>query len=153
MSVTPSIGHVGITLRLRREIRAARETVFRAWTDPEALKGWWCPDGWVPDVVEVDLRVGGSFSIGMRKCAGGPPVFVHGEFIEVHPPERLVYTWRWENAFEGMPTTRVVVQFLENGGVTEVLLAHENLPEIPICLLHRAGWMDALARMTAFIGE
>ena len=83
----------------------------------------------------------------MRRVGGGVPVFVNGVFLEVSLPEKLVYTWRWENAFPGMPETRVTVEFLEREGGTEVVLIHENLPEIPICLRHREGWLVAWDRI------
>jgi uncharacterized protein YndB with AHSA1/START domain len=72
---------------------------------------------------------------------------VRGIFQEVRPPERLVYTWQWENAFEDMPETQVTVEFNDLGAATELLLTHENLPEIPICLQHRSGWAVALDRI------
>jgi uncharacterized protein YndB with AHSA1/START domain len=97
--------------------------------------------------VQMDLRVNGSFRIGMCPLTGEVPVYVRGIFREVRPPDRLVYTWKWENAFEQMPETQVIVEFRELGSATELLLTHENLPEIPICLLHRNGWAAALDRI------
>lgn len=136
-----------ITIQLRRRFTAPREKVFRAWTDADVLKRWWCPQGWVPAEVEVDARAGGAYRIGMRRPGLGPPIYVYGHFLEVQPPERLVYTWQWENAFEQMPQTRVTVQFIEGGATTDIVLTHEDLPEIPVCLLHRAGWIAAWERI------
>ncbi|MGH9257817.1 MAG: SRPBCC family protein [Vicinamibacterales bacterium] len=147
MTPEPVAERTGIAFRLRRRLSAPREDVFRAWTEPEALKRWWCPMGWVPADVDIDLRVGGTYRIGMRRLGGGRPVYVRGRFLEVNSPEQLRYTWRWENAFEEMPHTQVTVQFIDSGGTTDLVLTHENLPEIPICLRHRAGWIAALERM------
>jgi|SRR5207247_5057325 len=55
--------------------------------------------------------------------------------------------WQWENAFDGMPQTHVTVQFTDLGAATELLLTHENLPEIPVCLEHRSGWLAAWTRL------
>jgi uncharacterized protein YndB with AHSA1/START domain len=142
-----STKNAGLTFRLKKRFEAPREKVFSAWTKPEALKQWWCPEGWIPAEIEVDLRVGGAFRIGMRRLSGGMPVYVRGTFQEVHPPERLAYTWQWENAFEDMPQTRVIVQFTELGTATELQLIHENLPEIPVCLHYRTGWIAAFERL------
>ena len=101
-----------ITLRLTRQFSAPRERVFAAWTTPEALKRWWCPPGWVPERIEVDLRTGGTYSLGMRESKGRSVVSIQGRFLEVRAPKRLVYTWRWNGAFEGMPETQVTVEFL-----------------------------------------
>jgi uncharacterized protein YndB with AHSA1/START domain len=136
-----------LTIRLRRRFRSPREKVFRAWTRPEALKRWWCPQGWTPAEVQVDLRVGGTYRIGMRRLGGGTPVYVFGRFLEVRPPEKLVYTWRWEGAFKRMSETRVIVEFLKVGGETDVVLTHENFSDIELRHQHRSGWIAACDRM------
>ena len=60
-----------ISIRLRQRFDASRDRVFKAWTDPDVLKRWWCPDGWKPTEIEVDLRVGGTYRLGMVRRAGG----------------------------------------------------------------------------------
>src|SRR5437870_5724255 len=89
-----------IALRLERVFQAPRERVFEAWTRPEALKRWWCPPGWEPDRIEVDLRVSGVFYLGMRRVADQSAAAVQGRFLDVRPPERVVYTWQWTDALE-----------------------------------------------------
>ena len=143
----------GRAFRLTRRFAASREKVFDAWTNPEVLKQWWCPEGWVLTEVQIELRIGGAFRIGMRRWSGGSPVYVNGCFHEVSVPERLAYTWRWENAFEGMPETCVTVEFKDAGGATELSLIHAELPEIPICLQHRRGWLAALERIDSIVTE
>jgi uncharacterized protein YndB with AHSA1/START domain len=146
-----AVERTGIAFRLQRRFDRPRETVFRAWTDPEVLKHWWCPEGWIPAEMEVDLRVGGSYRIGMRRRSGGAPVYVRGSFLEINSPEKLAYTWQWENAFENMPQTRVTVQFSSDGVTTVVALTHEHLPEIAVCLQHRSGWIAAWDRLERII--
>src|SRR6516225_322534 len=97
----------GLGIELQRRFRASPERVFRAWTQPVALREWWCPPGWIAGDIEVDLRVGGAYRIAMTRPAGGAPVAVSGQFLEVDPPERLVYTWCWEGAFTEMRPTLV----------------------------------------------
>jgi uncharacterized protein YndB with AHSA1/START domain len=136
-----------IAFKLERRFEKSRDVVFRAWTDPEILKLWWCPTGWTLAEIEVDLRVGGEYRIGMRRNTGGLTVYVKGVFLEVNSPEALVYTWTWENAFDGMPQTRVTVRFFSKGEATIVVLEHDGLPEISVCLRHRSGWLAALERI------
>jgi activator of Hsp90 ATPase-like protein len=64
-----------------------------------------------------------------------------------------VYTWQWENAFEEMPETRVFVELRALGPATELLLTHEGLPEVPICLQHRSGWLAALDRIERIVAD
>ena len=137
----------GIELRLTRRFSAPRERVFDAWTTPEALKRWWCPAGWAPVRIDVDLRAGGAYHFGMRQLDGGAVVSIEGRFLEVHRPERLVYTWRWHGAFDGMPETRVTVEFLAAAGGTEVVVVHENFPTVQLWQRHRGGWIAACDRM------
>jgi uncharacterized protein YndB with AHSA1/START domain len=150
----PEILPRALAIRLRHRFDAPRGSVFRAWTDPDVLRRWWCPPGWAPAEIEVDLRVGGEYRIGMRGPQSGPPVYVHGRFLEVECPGRLVYTWRWQNAFAGMPVTRVTVLFTDAaGGGTEVVLTHEDLPGAPVCLRHWNGWRAAWPRLDASVLE
>ena len=99
---------------LQRTFRASPERVFRAWTQPAALREWWCPAGWVADKIAIDLQIGGAYSIAMSRA--NARVSVNGEFLEVRPPERLVYTWRWEGAFAEMPETLVTLELRGSDG-------------------------------------
>lgn len=137
----------GISLRLRRRFSKPPEAIFRAWTTPELLRRWWCPAGWAPAEIEIDLRVGGAYRLGMRRTDESSLVCVYGRFLEVSAPGKLIYSWKWENAFEQMPETKVTVTFTESAGETELELTHEPLPEIPICLRHRSGWIEAWQRL------
>ena len=137
----------GIVLRLERRFAAPRERVFEAWTTPEALKQWWCPRGWQPERIEVDLRVSGAFHLGMRRLSDGSTAAVQGRFLEVRRPERLVYTWQWAGALNEMAESRVTVEFLDEHGDTRLTLTHDRLPDIPLWHRHRAGWIAACDRM------
>ncbi len=134
-------------IELRRVFRASPEIVFRAWTQPEALRAWWCPSGWIASEVEIDLRVDGIYRIGMRRLAGGAEVCVCGRFIEVCLPHRLAYSWRWEGAFAGMPETCVTVVFTQVPGGTELTLRHEHFADAGIRQQHRSGWIAACERL------
>ena len=140
-----------IAFRVRRWFAAPRQIVFRAWTEKTALRQWWCPMNWIPGDIELDLRAGGAYKIGMRNAETNQEISVSGRFLEVRSPELLVYTWNWSGAFEEMPETRLTVQFnvVDNG--TEVTLLQEHLPEIGICLRHRAAWIAAWERLNSVL--
>ena len=143
----PAAKGAGITLRLRRKFSKPPAQVFQAWTQPEALKRWWCPPGWQPAGISVDVRVGGLYRIGMRRTSDGKPVSIEGRFLEVEPPHKLVYTWLWLGAMERMPETRVTVEFLPLDEGTEIALTHDNFPDVPSWQQHRSGWIAACDRM------
>ena len=137
----------GIALKLTRRFAAPPRRVFDAWTTPEALKQWWCPPGWRPERIEVDLRIGGAYYFEMRQLDSDAVVSIQGRFLEVHRPARLVYTWRWHGAFDRMPETRVTVEFRSVEGGTDVFVVHENFPNVPLWQRHRSGWIAACDRM------
>src|SRR5262245_24300118 len=136
-----------IALRLTRQFDVPREQVFEAWTSPEALKRWWCPHGWLPTRIDVDLRPGGSYCFAMRQAGSKTSVSIEGRFLEVVRPERLAYTWNWTGAFDGMPETVVSVEFHVVATGTKVVVTHENFPDVRLWHKHRAGWIDACDRM------
>ena len=88
-------------LRLERTFAAPAHAVFDAWTSAAVLRQWWpAGPGWEMPVAEVDARVGGALRLVMRhpegKEFGGS-----GEYIEVDPPRRLVFTWTWDSRDPG----------------------------------------------------
>lgn len=85
-------------LVLMREIDAPREKIFRAWTDPELMKEWFCPKPWAVSHAELDLRAGGSSFIVMNG-PNGEVVENRGVYLEVVPNEKLVFTDAFTSAW------------------------------------------------------
>ncbi len=141
----------GLTLTLRRTFTAPRERVFRAWTDPAELKQWFAPGELTTPTAVVDLRVGGRYRIAMAE-PGGEPFYLNGVYKEVRAPERLVYTFRWEDPGELDPgETLVTVEFHERGGKTEVVITHEQLANAEDRRKHEEGWTGCLEKLTAVL--
>jgi uncharacterized protein YndB with AHSA1/START domain len=78
---------------------APRETVFRAWTEPEMLAQWFAPEPLTVPRAEVDLRPGGHYTLVMRDPDGNEFTST-GVYREVVAPERVVYT----DSAESMPS-------------------------------------------------
>jgi uncharacterized protein YndB with AHSA1/START domain len=140
-----------IALELSHRFAAPREKVFEAWTDPEVLRRWWAAaPTWDTPLAEVDLREGGSYRLSMRTDTGDVHT-VRGEYTEVRPPERLAYTWAWEEGPEpvmaGSENTLVVVDFLEDGDGTLVTLKHNGFGSEEIRDMHVHGWEAVLANL------
>jgi uncharacterized protein YndB with AHSA1/START domain len=140
-----------IALELEHRYAARREQVFDAWTNPDVLERWWAAmPSWETPVAEVDAREGGRYRLSMRTDEGEVHT-VHGEYTEVRPPERLAYTWSWEEgpdaAMAGSEHSRVVVDFIEDGGGTLVRLSHRGFASEPIRELHAQGWEAVLANL------
>jgi uncharacterized protein YndB with AHSA1/START domain len=137
------------TLQLRRTFRAPRAKVFRAWTDPEALKQWFGPPGYPGQAAEVDLRRGGRYRITMRKDPDGDPFSAFGTFQEIRPPERLVFTWNYDHSDIG--DTLVTIDFRDLGDQTEIVLTHERFPSPEERDKHNVGWNGCLDRLEQFV--
>jgi len=91
---TPSDREIVMT----RTFDAPRELVFEAMTKPEHMKEWWGPRGYTLPVCEIDLRPGGAYRFVSADAEGNEYAF-RGEYREIVPPEKIVWTFE----FEGMP--------------------------------------------------
>jgi uncharacterized protein YndB with AHSA1/START domain len=140
------------SLRLRRTYRATRQEVFEAWTSPAALKAWWGPPGYGTPTVEVDLRVGGRYRLGMRKLPDGEIFYLSGVYREVKVPEKLVYTWRWESEPQYGESV-VTVEFVARGDSTEVVLSHAELPTDDARERHGKGWAGCVDRLEEYFQQ
>ncbi len=141
----------GTTLQITRLYKTTREELFRAWTDPEALKKWWGPEGCTPEITEFDPRVGGRFRIASCKSEAGGEIYVNGEYREIVSPERLVFTWNWEPPGMEIGETLVTVEFRDCGGETEITLTHERLPDEKTRDLHGVGWNSAFNCLAEYL--
>lgn len=139
-------------LQTRRTFPARREIVFQAWTEPQALKQWFAvAEGYTTPIAEVDLRVGGRYRLGMQAPDNDDLLVAGGAYREVTPPERLVFTWRWESAAQNEPETLVTVEFHECEGATEVVLTHSLFPGAAERDMHLGGWQGCLNRLESVI--
>ena len=135
------------SIRMTRLIQADRQAVWDAWTQPELMKQWSCPEpGGVQDI-ESDFRVGGSYTISMRVEGNGHTAI--GTYKEIDAPNRLVYTWDWQEEDNRMGETLVTVEFAARGDATEVVLLHEGFPAVEAKDGHEQGWSACLAHFEA----
>ena len=109
---------------ITREFNAPKHLVYKAWTTPELIKRWWSGDRGKVAVAEVDLRVGGRWRYAMEANEGFEVAF-NGEYQEIVPNERLVYT----EFFEAMPHEGAVnvITFEETDGRTTLSMLVQHL--------------------------
>jgi uncharacterized protein YndB with AHSA1/START domain len=121
------------TIEQRVRIAASPATVWSFWTDAALLCQWW------GTVAEVDPRPGGRFRVTMSD--GGP--VMRGEYLELDPYSRLVFSFGWEGNPEGSDlapgSTRVEITLTPDGDDTELLLRHRGLPATHASE-HAKGW-------------
>jgi uncharacterized protein YndB with AHSA1/START domain len=140
---------VTATLVVRRTIGASAERLFAWWTEPAHLCRWWGPRPVICASADVDLVVGGRYRI-VNSLPDSTTLTIEGEFREVHPPTKLVYTWRVMPTDEG--SSLVTVRFVPRGDATEVVVQHEQIATEAIRGSHEKGWigcLDGLVRYAA----
>jgi uncharacterized protein YndB with AHSA1/START domain len=108
---------------ITREFDAPRHLVWRAWTEPELVGRWWSGNRGETTVVEIDLRVGGTWRCVMVADDGLEAAF-RGEYREIVPNERIVAT----EVYEGMPEAVALntVTFAESDGRTTLTMLVEH---------------------------
>ena len=129
-------------VNITRVIKADRQSVWDAWTQPEQMKQWACPAPGGLKGVTTDVRVGGAFELAMEVDGMSHTAF--GTYREVEEPSRLVYTWDWREADNAVGETVVTVEFNEVDGGTEVVLVHEGFPSTEARDAHNEGWTACL---------
>jgi uncharacterized protein YndB with AHSA1/START domain len=140
------------SLNLQRHYPVAPEKVWRAWTDPEALKRWWGPGG--PEAVSVaqlDVRVGGRFRI----VFGGPQGNEHevqGVYKEVVANRKLVFTWTWPRTTPERESL-VTILFKPDGGGTELDFVHSQHFDESVRDGHQRGWSEAFVKLERFLQD
>jgi uncharacterized protein YndB with AHSA1/START domain len=134
-------------LSLSKWIRAKRDRVFAAWTEPEIMRQWFCPRELTLVSAEADVRVGGRFRAAMSN--GSETYTVHGTYREIIPGQRLVFSHQWEE--HDAATTLVTVEFADQDGGTLVSLTHEGFRDQESTKGHEGGWESTFDSLTHFL--
>jgi uncharacterized protein YndB with AHSA1/START domain len=119
-------------VRQTLRIAARPETVWRYWTEPERMCDWWGV------AAELDPRPGGAYVVE----TGGGGV-MRGEYVELVPHERIVFSFGWDPHQEvpaiAPGATLVEVTLTPDGDDTILALRHTGLPAAARGE-HAAGW-------------
>jgi uncharacterized protein YndB with AHSA1/START domain len=141
-----------LTLDLDRMIPAPRERVFHACTDAADLAKWWGPHGFTIPEVDFTPRVGAGYRLAMQP-PDGELFHLAGEFRDVDPPNRLVFTFRWEPPDPDDLENVVALDFLARDNSTELVLHQEPFATKARLELHRQGWTDSMERLAALLSQ
>ncbi len=151
MTLAPNEATAGPELVITRVFDAPRELVFQAWTDLEQLAAWSAPDTFTTVHVEGDLRPGGKWRMGMRSDAYGE-FWNHGEWREITPPERLIFTTSWEET-DGRPEHEmlITVTFTDLDRKTEMTFHQAVFMHDQSRDSHRDGWTECFDKLDAHL--
>jgi uncharacterized protein YndB with AHSA1/START domain len=142
-----------LSLEIKRLIKAPRDRVYAAWTDPEQLRQWFGPENVQTRNLIAEARVGGEFRWDLTNSEG-EKMTCRGEYRELKPGRKIVFTWQWEDdeVWENH-TSVVTVELDDTEGGTELRLTHEKLPNEGSRNGHTGGWNSALDKLEKFFSQ
>ena len=141
------------SLEIKRFINAPRDRVYAAWTDPVQLKEWWGPKEVRTLKIVADTRVGGKYRWDLVNQEG-EQMSVFGEYRELVPAKKVVFTWKWDDdeAWENHVSV-VTVELSDCDGGTELRLIHQQLPSETSRDRHTEGWNRVLDKLEKFFSR
>lgn len=151
-----------LLLVVRRAFSVPRERLFAAWAERDQLEKWMCRDVRQHKVIhhEQDIRPGGCYRMEVRDNAKNVRYEGGGDYLEVAPPEKIVFTWAWKQysldaaadaePVMKQPLTEVTVEFFALGAESsELVLTHRGFTSAKERQDHERGWngcFDELAK-------
>jgi uncharacterized membrane protein YdjX (TVP38/TMEM64 family)/uncharacterized protein YndB with AHSA1/START domain len=139
-------------VEMTRVIPARPATVFGAFTRSDELAQWWGPQGFTVPSLQFDPRPGADYRIEMQP-PDGDSFYLSGEFREVDAPERLAFTFAWEDPDPDDVETVAELSFRDLGEATEVKLTQGPFKTEARRELHRDGWSDTLDKLERFLAR
>jgi uncharacterized protein YndB with AHSA1/START domain len=140
-------------LEISRSFDAPRALVFELWASPEHLARWWGPKNFSVPSVSVDFRPGGEYRHAIRS-ADGVEYWMQGVYREIVAPERIVFTFAWEDE-AGRPQawTLVTVTFDDTNGKTRLTFRQEPFDTVEERDSHQEGWGECLDRLQSYVAQ
>ena len=121
-------------------ISASPETIFEFFTDPQKMTRW------KGRTAELDPRPGGIYRVVMTDVA-----IAHGEYVQLVPNERIVFTWGWEGDGPVQPgSSTVEITLTPDNDKTRLTLIHKDLPADQLAP-HDEGWSHFLPRLVTVL--
>jgi uncharacterized protein YndB with AHSA1/START domain len=134
-------------LLIERVFNAPRELVFRAWTDPDHIRKWFGPRDHPATHMTMDVRPGGRWRGCLQSTETGNDLWLGGVYREIVPPERLVFTFAWEEEGERGLETLVTITFAERDGKTHMTFRQTPFQSDNERDGHRGGWTSSFDRL------
>jgi uncharacterized protein YndB with AHSA1/START domain len=137
-------------LLITRLFDAPASLVFKAWSSPEHQQHWLGPKDFTVLSCMIDFRPGGSY----RACIRSPEGIdyrMRGTYREILAPERLVFTFSWEEEGERGLETLVTITFAEQDGKTMLRFHQAPFQSIAERDGHRGGWTECFDRLATYL--
>ncbi len=138
------------TIRLHRVLRGKPERVYRAFLNPEAIAKWLPPFGFTCTVHELRPEVGGTHRMSFTNFTTGNSHSFGGEYVELVPSEKLVYTDRFDDPnLPGEMRITVTLEPVSCG--TAITIIQEGVPEVIPAEMCYLGWQESLVQLAQLV--
>ena len=134
-------------LTMTRLIRAPRERVYDAFVSADALRVWQCPRSMRVTELSLDARPSGAWRMTMLS-RDGTAFKVGGVYRELRRPDRVAYTWQWEEGPMAGGATLVEVTLSDRDGATWLEMRHSGFASAAARDAHMRGWNGPLGKLT-----
>ena len=138
------------TVRLHRVVATKPEKIYRAFLEGDALAKWLPPNGFTCAVHELDAKAGGRFKMSFRNFTTGDSHSFGGEYLELVPYERIIYTDKFDDP--NLPgEIQVTVTLKQVSCGTELHIVQAGLPDVippEACYL---GWQESLRNLARLV--
>jgi uncharacterized protein YndB with AHSA1/START domain len=131
-------------LEITRNFEAPPALVFKAWTTREHLLRWWGPKDFTATSEKLEFRVGGAYRHAIHS-PDGKSYGMSGVYREIVEPERIVFTFAWDDG----PETLITVTIKPEGNGTRLTFRHEPFADAASRDSHEGGWGECLDRLVA----
>ena len=152
-SRTPILSPAERVLVITRVFDAPRELVFKAWTDGRLARNWWGPRDYPAVALEMDARPGGAWHGRLRSVDTGQELPLGGVFREIVAPDRIVFTFKWDEEGERGLETLVTVTFAEQNGKTAMTFRQAPFQSDQERDGHSYGWNSTFDRLADHLAE
>ncbi|HEY9608088.1 SRPBCC domain-containing protein [Allocoleopsis sp.] len=138
-------------LTITRVFNAPRSLVFKVWTQPEHFSRWLGPKDFTTIGCQMNVQVGGMYRACIRSPEGNDH-WMQGVYREITEPERLVFTFAWEDE-NNQPKheTLVTVTFEEHDNKTLMTFQQAIFESIESRDSHNTGWSECFDRLATYL--
>lgn len=130
-------------VRVARVVGATVADAYKLWTDPETAPKWWGgTDHSTVQECKMAVRVGGAFRFAVRKAGASEDEVAKGQFLEINPPHKVVFSWTSEN-LPDVVDTRVTVSFVDmKDNTCRIIVTHEGIKSPFTRAVYQSAWYN-----------
>jgi uncharacterized protein YndB with AHSA1/START domain len=138
------------SVSLHRVVTASPEKVYRAFTDANAMASWIPPYGFLCEVHQLEVKIGGQFKMTFINFSTGNGHSFGGEYLDIKPNAFLKYTDVFDDPnLPGQMTTSVWLKKVSCG--TEIKILQENIPAMIPTEMCYLGWQESLEKLKKLV--